>query len=168
LINRNKILTYAVPALLVGIATTQLFLATFSTLSPWKGGGFGMFSSISQRAMSCEVRTEDGQVRECQVPFRGRGEYGPLTRSRWNSLKLFPTKSKLQSILEDMIKGGVRLRYYALDPDQENGEAIKITNESPIKGMRLRMYELVFDQATMKAQMRPIPGLEVSDGWGTP
>lgn len=34
------------PALLCGLATNQLFLVETSNLSPWKGGGFGMFSTM--------------------------------------------------------------------------------------------------------------------------
>ena len=37
----------AVPtALLLAVATTQVWLSTTSRLSPWKGGGFGMFASV--------------------------------------------------------------------------------------------------------------------------
>ena len=37
-----------VPALLCGIALGQLTVARFSTLTPWKGGGFGMFASVDR------------------------------------------------------------------------------------------------------------------------
>ena len=37
----------AVPtALLLAVATTQVWLSTTARLSPWKGGGFGMFASV--------------------------------------------------------------------------------------------------------------------------
>jgi hypothetical protein len=34
------------PVLLLSVAATQMTLARTSMLSPWKGGGFGMFASI--------------------------------------------------------------------------------------------------------------------------
>lgn len=33
-------------ALLLAVASTQVWLSTTSRLSPWKGGGFGMFASV--------------------------------------------------------------------------------------------------------------------------
>jgi hypothetical protein len=34
------------PLLLLGVAATQMVLARTAHLSPWKGGGFGMFASV--------------------------------------------------------------------------------------------------------------------------
>jgi hypothetical protein len=38
------------PALLVGVASFQIVLATQADLSPWLGGGFGMFASMDSRS----------------------------------------------------------------------------------------------------------------------
>jgi hypothetical protein len=43
---RPRALWLLVPALLTVVAVGQHVLATASTLSPWKGGGFGMFSTV--------------------------------------------------------------------------------------------------------------------------
>ena len=42
---------FLVPALLVFIAVFQMYLAHFQELSPWKGGGFGMFSVVDSPGM---------------------------------------------------------------------------------------------------------------------
>lgn len=42
------LLVYSVPVLLVAIAAFQIYLAQSETLSAWKGGGFGMFSTVDQ------------------------------------------------------------------------------------------------------------------------
>lgn len=52
------------PSLLcIGIALTQMVLASTENLSPWLGGGFGMFSGIDSpmnRVLICEAINENG------------------------------------------------------------------------------------------------------------
>lgn len=54
-----------VPLVLAGVALHQVHLATTSDLTPWKGGGFGMFSSpdrASHRAVRGSFEGEFGDV----------------------------------------------------------------------------------------------------------
>jgi hypothetical protein len=46
---RGRWWTALPPALLVVVACGQVMLAHTARLSPWKGGGFGMFSSLDAR-----------------------------------------------------------------------------------------------------------------------
>jgi hypothetical protein len=41
-----KVLVWGSPLLLCAIACLQIYLAMTKSLSPWKGGGFGMFSTV--------------------------------------------------------------------------------------------------------------------------
>lgn len=53
------------PVLLVVIACAQFYVANTSTLSPWKGGGFGMFATIdgsSMRSLSGVGKTAQGKT----------------------------------------------------------------------------------------------------------
>lgn len=43
---RLTALVWGVPILLCAVACLQIFLAMTKSLSPWKGGGFGMFSTV--------------------------------------------------------------------------------------------------------------------------
>lgn len=45
---RDRVLGLMMPAVLVLVAVGQLYLATSSGLSPWRGGGFGMFSTADR------------------------------------------------------------------------------------------------------------------------
>jgi hypothetical protein len=47
---RKKLLVYGAPVLLCVIAGTQIYFARTTLLSPWKGGGFGMFSTVDSPA----------------------------------------------------------------------------------------------------------------------
>jgi hypothetical protein len=62
--SRDRVLVWIAPALLVALAATQLFLATTRDLTPWKGGGFGMFAStdrLGYRAMQAVIVTDAGE-----------------------------------------------------------------------------------------------------------
>ena len=41
-----KALVWSAPLLLCAVACLQIYVALTKTLSPWKGGGFGMFSTV--------------------------------------------------------------------------------------------------------------------------
>ena len=62
---RNRLLRVAAPSLLVLIACLQLYLAHTHDLSPWKGGGFSMFSAVDRsdrRIVRCYLETPHGKV----------------------------------------------------------------------------------------------------------
>lgn len=67
--NRQKLRLYSnllfAPTLLVVIASVQIYRAQVYGQSPWKGGGFGMFSSVDSpgsRFLRCYLLTEHGQI----------------------------------------------------------------------------------------------------------
>jgi len=65
------------PVMLVGVALTQIYLAKTTSLSPWKGGGFGMFAvadDISARAWSAECLDENREP--CRIIFTRSGGLG--------------------------------------------------------------------------------------------
>lgn len=61
----------AVPALiLLAVATVQISLAKGGLLSPWKGGGFGMFASLdggSNRNLKV-LASAEGRTRQLEIP----------------------------------------------------------------------------------------------------
>jgi hypothetical protein len=62
------------PALLVAVALLQLWLVQTRELSPWLGGGFGMFATVDSRSERHLVLLADspGLVREVALPDRLR------------------------------------------------------------------------------------------------
>ncbi len=56
---------FVAPALLIVVGTRQLILAHTHNLTPWKGGGFGMFSSVDhlgRRIVRCYLQTSTGET----------------------------------------------------------------------------------------------------------
>ena len=57
----SRLRVVVAPALLVAVAVTQVVLATAGDLSPWRGGGFGMFASVDRvehRAVRAQVASD--------------------------------------------------------------------------------------------------------------
>ena len=62
---RDRMLRLAAPSVLVFIAILQLYLAHTHDLSPWKGGGFSMFSAVDRsdrRIVRGYLETPQGKV----------------------------------------------------------------------------------------------------------
>jgi hypothetical protein len=84
------------PVLLIVIAAAQIVLARAHALTPWKGGGFGMFSTVDSRNarfLRTYVRTEEGE-RPVQLPQRGQA---PASR-----LKSLPTHATLVEVAQTL------------------------------------------------------------------
>lgn len=91
-----RVLKYAAPALLTTLACTQLFFGLNFGLTPWKGGGFGMFSTIDSpgaRTVRVYLETDNGDL-PTKVPtwLRSRRKY---TRS-------FPADFRVRALAADM------------------------------------------------------------------
>jgi hypothetical protein len=92
---------WLVPALLVCIACSQIVRAHTGTLSPWKGGGFGMFASMDapgMRFFTVQALDRDGEACVVTVPFKGIGEDGPFTSTMGRFQKVIPTEGGLEKI----------------------------------------------------------------------
>ena len=76
---RSPRLAYLAPALLAAVAVAQFAVAQTTSLSPWKLGGFGMFSTADEagaRILRVRLETEAG-------PYVVVGEKGSLWTRTW-------------------------------------------------------------------------------------
>jgi hypothetical protein len=56
---------FVAPAILIVLACRQLYLAHSHHLTPWKGGGFGMFATLDRnenRLLRCYLITDQGEI----------------------------------------------------------------------------------------------------------
>ena len=70
----SRAAAWITPAVLGAVAVVQFAYARFATLSPWKGGGFGMFSTVDSpgaRFLRIRLFTAQGGIL-VQVPERWR------------------------------------------------------------------------------------------------
>ncbi len=86
----------ATPALLLVIAALQFYLVGDQNLSPWKGGGFGMFSTVdspSARLLRSYLLTPEGEV-QVQVP--------PHLDRLSEQARSMPTKEHIRALAEQL------------------------------------------------------------------
>lgn len=108
-----------VPALLVVVALSQMYRVFTGTTSPWKRGGFGMFSTIeigSRRAIKVEVTDQNGVVYPISLEYsedEGERRLRHRRRLRWylyretlNEMRAEPQRKTLEAFAGLILKRG--------------------------------------------------------------
>jgi hypothetical protein len=122
--------------LLVAIAAGQIHLATRQDLTPWKGGGFGMFSS-----------TDRGHNRRLRVWVSGpeRSEEVAIPTDlidMANNVLIFPSHRRLERLGREI----------ALTARGEGGE---------IRDVRIVVWRREYDRATLESGLVPLREVRV-------
>jgi hypothetical protein len=87
---------YLICIVLVLVALTQLYHSQFDRLTPWKGGGFGMFSTNKRANITAIGYTPNGD--SIIINVIGSKFDVPISRSFLTSTKNFPKKEKLEKL----------------------------------------------------------------------
>jgi hypothetical protein len=112
--------------LLVSVAVTQIALARGAGLSPWKGGGFGMFST-----------TDDAARRSIRIYVGASGrseelEIAPSQQDAAARAAVLPTDNEL-----------TRLARLVVDRERRNGR--------PVDTVRLQCWRITYARDTLEA-----------------
>lgn len=160
IINRKYLNLLPVYTLLF-IVIVQFFLSHFSTLSPWKGGGFAMFGAISRRSINCKILTKNNHTTACLIRFHNVSRQGELDKAFKKSLLQYPTEDKLKILAENYLYYQLKLINVSelnlpLKAKKAfiNTKQILKTQNNNIKAIKLEIYETIFDNKTaeVKAQ----------------
>ena len=102
---RSRIVAYVPAIVLACVALIQVYLVNAHGLSPWKGGGFGMFSTIDgtrNRLLRLYI-VRGPEERRIEIP---RGLEADVLRAR-----LLPTDRNLTAVAERFVEqSGDRIR----------------------------------------------------------
>jgi len=96
---RNGFLIYCAPVLLCIIACLQIYLANTRSLSPWKGGGFGMFSTVdapSARFLRIYLINKNEEI-----PVLVPESMNPIALQ----VQTMPTEARLRKLSNDIAQG---------------------------------------------------------------
>src|SRR4051812_37163958 len=84
------------PVLLLAVLASHISLRATANLTPWKGGGFGMFSTIDSpatRQLRIELQTEDGDTPVAVPPgFNGQAE----------EVRAAPSAGRMRALARDL------------------------------------------------------------------
>lgn len=81
---------------LVFVALVQIYDSQFDRLTPWKGGGFGMFSTNKTSNITAIGYTKDGD--SVLIKVEGSKYDIPIPRNFLNQTKQFPNKKRLNKL----------------------------------------------------------------------
>jgi hypothetical protein len=175
------------PALLVSgivvtIASVQLSCALGGTLSPWKGGGFGMFASIdspTDRFLSIVAFGESGEEYAVDVPF-GRFRRPETLSTRYRSYTVIvPSQGRVTNLAATVLAAdllpsrperaqmGTGLVYsrYALLINEPGVQRKRLTLLSPlrlsrslqnIREVRVQVMRVSFDTKERRAVLEAV------------
>ena len=142
-------LPYVAPALLVVIAVQQIILASTAHLSPWTGGGFGMFSSIDniRSRIVRAVLVVDGR----DIPIRLESN-DAFTAALFKA-GILPTQARLTALAESLAR-----RTWLLDRSSQfatlagDGSPSAAARTIPSPTVRLDVYRIHFHPDTLELE----------------
>ena len=86
---RARLARWLPAALCLGLAVTQIALTQLAGLSPWLGGGFGMFASLDSpmnRGLTITGLDENGDRVRIMATFSGEGAERGFGPGYWNDI----------------------------------------------------------------------------------
>jgi len=134
----------ALPAwLLVLVATAQIVAAKTGPISPWLGGGFGMFSTTDSPARRHlhAVALREGLREELELP----DELSLSVRKAQS----FPSQRRLRALAH-------KIALWVRETDDPNA--------APLEAIEISVYRVHFDRDTLAPSTEPIASLRVPAG----
>ena len=123
---------YVAPAVLLGVAATQVYHVRANGLTVWRGGGFGMFSTVdgpSQRLLRAYLLV---QGKEVPVTV-------PRDLARLNAVaRILPTPDRLRALGAELL-AVVR-------------SSIPETRQNQKLAVRIEVWRLAFDPSTSRLE----------------
>lgn len=156
---RDLILAWVAPAVLVLVASTQVLIANMSDLTPWRGGGFGMFSTIDNhdlRLVRIIVTDDRGERR----PLDDRELFDPDSpfHARAVTARALPTDSTVRALgaaltgQPTIVRGGVASLVPTGNPEPRPTNASTL----PIEAVDITVYRVAFDRNRTTLELSPI------------
>jgi hypothetical protein len=129
--------------LLVAVACAQIVAAKTGTLSPWLGGGFGMFATLDSPARRHlhAVALRPGLRQELELPRS-------LERVVRRALG-FPTPARLRALAREL---------EAIESETGDPHA------APLEAISIEVYRVGFDRETLAPSGEPLASLRVPAG----
>ena len=97
---------YLICALLTAVVVFQLYNSQFDSLNPWKGGGFGMFSTNKKNNITAIGYTSDGD--SVLIKIVSSKLNLPISKNFLTNLKYYPTESGLIQLGELILNSALK------------------------------------------------------------
>jgi hypothetical protein len=129
--------------LALAVAASQVYLAKFCGLSPSKGGGFGLFSTVDKlenRNLRAYLLLPNG--REAVFALQQRDPKTEELRKPIYRAASLPSEGHLRVILNELLTTSYK----------HEGSSVEV----PIRGIRIEVWKMAFDRETLRARREAI------------
>ncbi|MTI30092.1 hypothetical protein [Xanthovirga aplysinae] len=181
----NHIDRYLICYILIIVALIQLYNSQFSSLTPWKGGGFGMFSTNKRANITAVGYKENGD--SLLISIQSSKFDVPISKNFLTSTKNFPKMEKLEKLGSQIVPSYLRPstlefpsnidestlqhindnnefyrviyvpKYYQNDSTALVEEAVKIER------LKIRLFQTDFFEEDLAVRKRFIKEIEISN-----
>ena len=150
---RDRVLALLVPAVLVLVATSQVVIASTTDLTPWRGGGFGMFSTTDnhdQRFLRITALTDGGAT----VPVDAREllQAGSPVRDEIVRARARPTTGNLDALALAIAGAELVIEQGVATPPVDGEAGADPTNPpivlADVEAVEMAVYRVWFERDT--------------------
>ena len=151
---RDRVLAWALPVVLIVVALNQVVWAHTRDLTPWKGGGFGMFASVdllSYRPLQAEFITHHGTY---PIDIHNFRDSSDRARKVYTNARGLPDDRRMSQLVEVMFEATWTvtdgIAEFAAWPDDPVDEAtLAITDDgstAQILGVELDIFRVTYQR----------------------
>ncbi len=151
---RDRVLAWALPVVLIVVALNQITWAHTRDLTPWKGGGFGMFASVdllTYRPLLADFVTDEGRFPIDVHDFRDASD---RASKLYTNARGLPDERRMSQFVQLMyeaewaVTDGVA-EFSAWLDDPADGPVLRDTDEltePQVTGMELEIWRVTYER----------------------
>jgi hypothetical protein len=156
---RDRLIALIAPLLCLGIALSQVTLSQTRDLTPWRGGGFGMFATADHpefRVVHTAFQTADGPVPV--DPFSIEGSHAAVARRAFVNVRALPDDRRADAWAQILmaarwdVQGGVAVFDGWHDPDAH--PPLAAATDLGADELVTSVWRLAYDRSRLEA--RPV------------
>ncbi|MEM8527072.1 MAG: hypothetical protein AAGG68_20700 [Bacteroidota bacterium] len=144
----TKIENHLVPIILVTVACFQIYNSQFGCLDPWKGAGFGMFSTNKESKLNAIGYLSNGD--SILIAVMGNKYNVPVSGSLIKTAHRYPKNETVEEIGKQMLKAHYKPDTLKIEPSYVDIFSSKQIERNPL--FYRRIYKPKFYQNPVKAQ----------------
>jgi len=155
---KNNWIGFITPILLILISLKQIYLYNYDYLNRWKGGGFGMFSTIHERYF--HIHLINNGALECALPHYE-------LHNKLESIRNYPQYLKLEQLTRLMTK---KTWVYSYKTDSQKATSVRMIGSKEnlsaddkianFNSIELQVFDIVFNKTTFVVKPKLLRKIE--------
>lgn len=124
---KKKNTIYIIPCILVIVAFFQLYNSNYNKLTPWKGGGFGMFSTNKKNIINAIGYTDNDSI---LIKVTSSKLNIPISDNFLKSTINFPSESKLELLSKKLLNSYLKPENHSIQKRHIDSKSFHIIDNN--------------------------------------